>query len=101
MVYIWLIFGQLIPFIEVILLTVQEENGDDKGLTVNHHGTGMNYRNVTKVIADDQEEVCDGDNDQEEAWDSDDNINEGRSIFFIRRKKNLRLSDGFRTKPQE
>ena len=36
MVDIWLIFGQLIPFVEVILLTIKEfYNKEDE---VNHHG---------------------------------------------------------------
>merc|ERR1719318_1344686 len=36
MVDIWLIFGQLIPFIEVALLTIMELFNDTE--TINHHG---------------------------------------------------------------
>ena len=37
MVDIWLIFGQLIPFIEVIILTVKEIYRDPSA--INHHGS--------------------------------------------------------------
>ena len=36
MVDIWLIFGQLIPFVEVILVTIRELYDDSE--FVNHHG---------------------------------------------------------------
>jgi hypothetical protein len=38
MVDIWLIFGQLIPFAEVVLLTFQEAYRNDEEQRVNHHG---------------------------------------------------------------
>ena len=52
MVDYWLIFGQLIPFIEVVLLTAMEYNreGDGSGegppttQTINHHGEGRVIR---------------------------------------------------------
>ena len=34
----WLIFAQLIPFTEVVLLTVLELYRDDVGRKINHHG---------------------------------------------------------------
>ena len=37
LVDIWLICGQLIPFIEVILLTLMELYNEDDGV-INHHG---------------------------------------------------------------
>ena len=37
MVDIWLIYGQLVPFIEVIILTVKEKYRDDVAI-INHHG---------------------------------------------------------------
>ena len=40
MVDIWLIFGQLIPFIEVSLLTFMEMVNDPK--EINHHGRSRN-----------------------------------------------------------
>ena len=63
MVDIWLIFGQLIPFIEVCLLTVMESfrEGDGKHQIINHHGrprevlipekeSRMNKNKVLKTI---------------------------------------------------
>jgi hypothetical protein len=38
MVDVWLIFGQLIPFVEVSLLTIIEYYNDDRD-DINHHGT--------------------------------------------------------------
>ena len=38
MVDIWLIFGQLIPFVEVALITFQETYRNDEEQKVNHHG---------------------------------------------------------------
>ena len=35
---VWLIFCQLIPFTEVVLLTVIEFRRDDNGKKINHHG---------------------------------------------------------------
>ena len=40
MVDIWLIFGQLIPFIEVVLLTLRELYTEQ--VEINHHGSGRN-----------------------------------------------------------
>ena len=42
MVDIWLIFGQLIPFIEVALLTVMESLNDQE--EINHHGLIRNVQ---------------------------------------------------------
>ena len=39
MIDIWLIVGQLLPFLEVALLTVKETILDDTA-TINHHGFG-------------------------------------------------------------
>ena len=38
MVDIWLIFGQLIPFFEVVLITFQETYRNGEEQEVNHHG---------------------------------------------------------------
>ena len=40
MVDIWLIFGQLIPFIEVVLLTLRELYTEQE--EINHHGSERN-----------------------------------------------------------
>lgn len=45
MVDIWLIFGQLIPFIETVLLTAMEYLRDTDG--INHHGS-------TRIVEDDK-----------------------------------------------
>ena len=45
MVDIWLIFGQLIPFVEVVLLTFQEAYRNNEEQRVNHHGHTMVYKN--------------------------------------------------------
>ena len=48
MVDVWLIFGQLIPFIEVTLLTIMEHYNveEDK---VNHHGTAISITNPVSI----------------------------------------------------
>ena len=47
LVDIWLICGQLIAFIEVILLTLRElYNEEDK---INHHGSVRRVRSISKV----------------------------------------------------
>ena len=54
MVDIWLIFGQLIPFVEVVLLTFQEAYRNDEEQEVNHHGHTMVYKNekdATQVVS--------------------------------------------------
>ena len=38
MVDIWLICGQLIPFVEVMLLTLMELYNENENDTINHHG---------------------------------------------------------------
>ena len=57
MVDVWLIFGQLIPFIEVSLLTIIELYNDDLD-RVNHHGSLINtksnvsiFQGVIKVVS--------------------------------------------------
>ena len=45
MVDIWLIFGQLIPFAEVVILTFQEAYRNNDEQRVNHHGHARVYRN--------------------------------------------------------
>ena len=45
MVDIWLIFGQLIPFAEVVLLTFQESYRMDEVQEVNNHGHALEYEN--------------------------------------------------------
>ena len=40
MVDVWLIFGQLIPFVEVSLLTIREMYNDENQ-HINHHGTAL------------------------------------------------------------
>ena len=48
LVDIWLICCQLIPFIEVILLTLKEiYNEDDE--EINHHGQPRRVRSISKV----------------------------------------------------
>ena len=47
MVDIWLIFGQLIPFIEVILHTLRELYNDDD--TINHHGFPRRVASISQV----------------------------------------------------
>ena len=37
----WLIFAQLIPFTEVVLLTILEQLRDDENHEVNHHGQSV------------------------------------------------------------
>ena len=44
LVDIWLINGQLVPFLEVILLTVLELNRDETS-AINHHG----FKRLTKI----------------------------------------------------
>ena len=39
LVDIWLIIGQLLPFLEVALLTIREMISDDTAV-INHHGFG-------------------------------------------------------------
>ena len=47
LVDIWLICGQLIPFIEVILLTLREAyNEEDE---INHHGHARKVNSTSKV----------------------------------------------------
>ena len=47
MVDIWLICGQLIPFIEVILLTVIELYTEED--EINHHGRARKVGSISKV----------------------------------------------------
>ena len=48
MVDVWLIFGQLIPFVEVSLLTIMELYNDDMD-RVNHHGTAIDIKNPVSI----------------------------------------------------
>ena len=48
MVDIWLIFGILIPFLEVTILTFKEYNNNDNS-TFNHHGRVMEVENVSST----------------------------------------------------
>ena len=48
MVDVWLIFGQLIPFVEVSLLTIIELYNVDID-RVNHHGTAINIKNPVSI----------------------------------------------------
>ena len=48
MVDVWLIFGQLIPFIEVSLLTIMELYNVETD-KVNHHGTAINIKNPVSI----------------------------------------------------
>ena len=48
MVDVWLIFGQLIPFVEVSLLTIIELYNDDMD-RVNHHGEAMNVKSTVSI----------------------------------------------------
>ena len=50
MVDVWLIFGQLLPFAEVVLLTYMEYLRDDETQEVNHHGKIMEYENEVTDI---------------------------------------------------
>ena len=47
LVDIWLICGQLIPFIEVILLTLRELYSEQD--EINHHGNARRVRLIAKV----------------------------------------------------
>ena len=49
MVDVWLIFGQLIPFIEVSLLTIIELYNDDMD-RVNHHGRAINTKSTVSIF---------------------------------------------------
>ena len=49
MVDVWLIFGQLIPFIEVTLLTIMELYNFDMD-RVNHHGTAINLKSSVSIF---------------------------------------------------
>ena len=44
MIDIWLIFGQLLPFAEVVLLTFMEANRMDEMQIVNHHGKAVEHK---------------------------------------------------------
>ena len=48
MVDVWLIFGQLIPFVEVSLLTIMELYNVDMD-RVNHHGTAINTKSNVSI----------------------------------------------------
>ena len=50
MVDIWLIFGILIPFIEVCILTFKEYNNVEEEQTINHHG-------LSREVSDQKENV--------------------------------------------
>ena len=50
MVDVWLIFCQLIPFIEVIVLTVKESYRTKKKQKINHHGRTREVLNVSCSI---------------------------------------------------
>ena len=47
MVDVWLIFGQLIPFVEVSLLTIMELFNDDRD-NFNHHGTAIDVEDSVR-----------------------------------------------------
>ena len=49
MVDIWLIFGILIPFLEVTILTFKEYNNEDD-LSYNHHGRSVEFENVSNTL---------------------------------------------------
>ena len=48
MVDIWLIFGQIIPFLQVGLLTIQEFYNDSE--TINHHGYTRPVKELTSQM---------------------------------------------------
>ena len=55
MIDIWLIVGQLLPFLQVAILTVREAVASDTAL-INHHGFGrslpqLSYCSIHKVIS--------------------------------------------------
>ena len=52
MVDVWLIFGQLLPFAEVVLLTFMEYLRDDVTQKVNHHGRILEYENDAPDITE-------------------------------------------------
>ena len=47
MVDIWLIYGILIPFLEVAILTIKEYNNVEKEQTINHHGSARKVSNLS------------------------------------------------------
>ena len=47
MVDIWLIYGILIPFCEVAILTIKEYNNLEKEQSVNHHGSVREVSNIS------------------------------------------------------
>ena len=49
MVDVWLIFGQLIPFVEVSLLTIREVY-DDENQLINHHGTALEVDTSVSIL---------------------------------------------------
>ena len=48
MVDVWLIFGQLIPFVEVTILTIRELYNDERE-HINHHGTAIDVVNPVSI----------------------------------------------------
>ena len=57
MVDIWLIFGQLVPFLEVCLLTVKESYRSSD--MINHHGLARNVSKDKKVCKIKKEYIID------------------------------------------
>ena len=47
----WLIFAQLIPFTEVVLLTILELYREDDDREINHHGESIQVAGEVKIIA--------------------------------------------------
>ena len=46
MIDVWLIFAQLIPFVEVILHTYMDSLRDDEERDINHHGTTIKVSGI-------------------------------------------------------
>ena len=60
---VWLIFGQLIPFISVVVVTLKEvlrarEGDQDGNIKVNHHGKVRNVKAVNPTTPDDVTKIA-------------------------------------------
>ena len=55
MIDIWLIFSQLIPFVEVLLHTYMDALRDDEEREINHHGTPLEVSSDGGIAKDEEE----------------------------------------------
>ena len=55
MIDIWLIFSQLIPFVEVLLHTYMDSLREDEDREINHHGTPLEVSSDGGTAKDEEE----------------------------------------------